>query len=79
MADVDDRPNMTMEELYEYLHYDEDLPVTLSAVREAVRRREIQPTRIGRGNFFSQKDGWDFIRSRKQPGNYSVPKSAAAQ
>ena len=53
---------MTMTELYEYLHCDEGLPVTLSGVREAVRRREIHPTRIGRGNFFSQKDGWDWIR-----------------
>lgn len=78
MADVDDRPTMTMTELYEYLRYDEGLPVTLSGVREAVRRREIHPTRIGRGNFFSQKDGWDWIKSRKQPGTYSVPKTAAA-
>jgi hypothetical protein len=78
MSDVDDRPVMTMVELYEYLHYDEGLPVTLSGVREAVRRREIEPTRLARGNYFSQKDGWDWIRSRKQSGNYSVPKPAAA-
>jgi hypothetical protein len=74
-----DRPNLTQQELYEYLHYDEDLPVTRRAITDAVLRREILPTRIGRGNFFSKRDGLEWIKSRRQAGTYSVPKTAAAR
>jgi hypothetical protein len=73
-----DRPNMTEQELYEYLRFDEDLSATKRSVHDAVLRREILPTRIGRGNFFSKRDGLDWIASRKQTGTYRV-KSAAAQ
>jgi hypothetical protein len=80
MADLSDldKPNMSEEELWEYLHYDEDLPVTRRAVKWAVLRREILPTRIGRTNYFSKRDGLDWIKSRKQTGNYSAPESRAA-
>jgi hypothetical protein len=70
--DDSDRPNLTEQELYEYLHYDEDLPVTRRAVKDAVLRREILPTRIGRGNFFSKRDGLDWIVSRRQTGIYRL-------
>jgi hypothetical protein len=68
-----DRPNLTEQELFEFLYYDENLPVTRRAVKHAVLRREILPTRIGRGNYFSRRDGLDWIVSRKQPGAYSAP------
>ncbi|MFZ0834897.1 MAG: hypothetical protein WAM92_17850 [Mycobacterium sp.] len=74
-----DRPNLTEQELYEYLHCDEDLPVTKRAVHDAILRREILPTRIGRGNYFSKRNGLDWIASRKQTGTYRVAKSAAVQ
>lgn len=73
-----DRPNLTEQALYEYLHHDEELPVTKRAVHDAILRREILPTRIGRGNFFSKRDGLDWIASRRQTGVYRA-KSAAAQ
>lgn len=74
-----DRPNLTEQELYDYLDDEEELPVTKRAVHDAILRREILPTRIGRGNYFSKRDGLDWIASRKQTGTYRVAKSAAAQ
>jgi hypothetical protein len=60
-----DRPNLTEHELFEYLHNCEDLPVTRRAIKYAVIHREIVPTRIGNGNYFSKRDGLQWIRSRK--------------
>jgi hypothetical protein len=60
-----DRPNLTEQELFEYLHNSEELPVTRRAVKYAVMRREIVPTRIGNGNYFSKRDGLEWIKSRK--------------
>lgn len=60
-----DRPNLTEQELFDYLHNTERLPVTRRAIKYAVMRREIAPTRIGNGNYFSKRDGLDWIRSRK--------------
>jgi len=69
MADLNDldRPNLTEEQLWEYLHYDEDLPVARRSVKWAVLRGEIVPTKLGRNNYFSKRDGLDWIASRKQP------------
>ncbi|WP_231111499.1 hypothetical protein [Mycobacterium avium] len=60
-----DRPNLTEQELFEYLRNDERLPVTRRAIKYAVMRREIVPTRISNRNYFSMRDGLDWIRSRK--------------
>ncbi|OBB65248.1 hypothetical protein A5758_18645 [Mycobacterium sp. 852014-50255_SCH5639931] len=60
-----DRPNLTEKELFEYLHDSEELPVSRRAIKYAVMRREIVPTRIGNGNYFSKRDGLDWIKSRK--------------
>jgi hypothetical protein len=62
-----DRPNLTEQELFEFLCYDEDLPVTRRAIKHAVIRREIVPARIGRGNYFSKRDGLDWIASLSVP------------
>lgn len=48
-----DKPNLTEEQLFEYLRDDEDLPVTRRSIKYAVMRREIRPTRIGPRNYFS--------------------------
>lgn len=66
----DEKPTMTEQELWEWLYYDEDIPVTRRTIKYAVIGREIIPTRIGNSNRFSRKDGWDWIKSRKQPGAY---------
>ncbi|PQM52518.1 hypothetical protein C5U48_09400 [Mycolicibacter virginiensis] len=67
-----DRPNLSEQELYEYLYYEEDLPVTRRGIKDAVLRREILPTRIGRGNYFSKRDGLNWIASRRQSGHYRL-------
>lgn len=79
MADLGDldRPNLTEEQLWEYLHYDENLPVARRTVKWAVLRGEIVPTKLGRKNFFSKRDGLDWIASRKQP-KVTPPISPAA-
>ena len=61
-----DRPNMTERELFEYLRYDMELPVTRRMIKYAVMRREVVPTRLGNGNYFSKRDGLEWIRSRKR-------------
>ncbi|MEO3757308.1 hypothetical protein ABGB19_03325 [Mycobacterium sp. B14F4] len=60
-----DRPNLTEQGLFEYLRDSQKLPVTRRGIKYAVLRREILPTRIGNGNYFSMRDGLDWIRSRK--------------
>lgn len=74
-----DRPNLTEQDLYEYLYLDLDLPVTRRSVKEAVKRREIRPTRLGNGNYFSKRDGLDWVKSRKQSGVYRAPEAHAAK
>jgi hypothetical protein len=74
-----DRPNLTEQELFEFLYYDEDLPVTRRAIKHAVLRREILPTRLGNGNFYSKRDGLHWVESRKQSGVYRAPETQAAQ
>ncbi|ORB29593.1 hypothetical protein [Mycolicibacterium parafortuitum] len=74
-----DRPNLTEQELFEYLFLDLDLPVTRRSVKEAVKRREIRPTRLGNGNYFSKRDGLDWVKSRKQSGVYRAPEVNTAK
>lgn len=77
--DDDDKPTMTETELWEWLKYDEGIPVTRRAIKMAVINREIEPTRLGNGNFFSRRDGLTWLRSRKQAGAYSASKVPASQ
>jgi len=39
-----DTPVLTEDELWEYLHHDEGLPVTRRTIKHVVIRREIVPT-----------------------------------
>ena len=68
--DENQKPTMTEQQLWEWLHYDEGIPVTRRAIKHAVIRREIVPTRLGNHNRYSKQDGWDFIASRRQAGAY---------
>ena len=77
--DEDHKPTMTEQELWEWLHDDEGIPVSRRAIKHAVIRREILPTRLGNANLYSKQDGWDFIAARKQSGVYRPPKHAATQ
>lgn len=65
MANLD-RPDLTEQQLFEYLLHDIELPVTRQMIHYAVIRREIVPTRLRNGNYFSKRDGLEWIRSRKQ-------------
>lgn len=85
--DEDQKPTMTEQELWEWLHYDEGIPVSRRAIKHAVINREIVPTRLGNNNYFSKQDGLDWLKSRKQPepsrfvgpNAHRAPKTAAAQ
>lgn len=69
-----DRPVLTEAELFHFLHYEEGVTsVTRSTIRWAVRRRQIIPTRIGRGHFFSKRDGLDWLENQKVTGKYAAP------
>jgi len=64
----DDDPVLTEQQLFEYLRYQRNLiSVTRHSVKHAVIEREIVPTRIGNKNWFSKRDGDEWIKSRKQP------------
>jgi hypothetical protein len=64
----DDDPVLNEQQLFEYLRYERNLiSVTRRSVKHAVIDREIVPTRIGNKNWFSKRDGDDWIKSRKQP------------
>ena len=68
MEDVD-KPVLNEAELFHYLHYEVGLTgVTPNGVKWAIRRREIQPTRLGNRNLFSKRDGLRWVESRKQAG-----------
>jgi hypothetical protein len=64
----EDDPVLNEQQLFEYLRYERNLvSVTRRSVKHAVINREIVPTRIGNRNWFSRRDGEDWIKSRKQP------------
>jgi hypothetical protein len=68
MADlIDDveKPNKTLHELWEILHYDEDLPVTLSALKKAVLADELQPTKFQNRNYYSVRDGLNWVAAQR--------------
>ncbi|VAZ71068.1 hypothetical protein LAUMK4_00287 [Mycobacterium persicum] len=81
------KPTMTEQELWEWLHYDEGIPVSRRAIKHAVIDRRITPTRFGNNNYFSKQDGWDFVAAQKQPSAtrfvgpnaHRAPKTAAVQ
>jgi hypothetical protein len=73
-----DKPVLNEQQLFEWLHYEEGLPVTRRAIKWAVLRREIIPTRLGNGNYFSKRDGLNWLESRKQYRAYPTPENRAA-
>ncbi len=59
--DDDEKPTMTEQELFEWLRYDEGIPVTRHAIKHAVIKKKIGRTKLGNGNYFSKRNGWDYI------------------
>lgn len=64
--------NLNQEQLFQKL-LEIGYPVTRYVVRMAILRREINPTRIGNGNYYSVNDGLRWIASRRQEGHYRLP------
>lgn len=61
-----DRPNLSEDQLYEFLRYSEGIEaVSRNVIKWAVIRREIVPTKIGKTNRFSKRDGLNWLASRK--------------
>lgn len=61
-----EKPTMTEQELWAWLHDDEGIPISRRAIKHAVIDRKIQPTRFGNNNYFSKRDGWDYIAAQRQ-------------
>lgn len=76
-SDPNEVANLNREQLFEKLR-EFGYPVTRYMIKQAIIHREIEPTRLGVGNYFSVNDGLRWIASRRQPGIYHAPESAAA-
>jgi hypothetical protein len=60
-----DKPRLTLVDLQEFLELDEDIPVTLRQLREAVLRGELVPTKLSNRNYFSKRDGLDWLAAQR--------------
>jgi hypothetical protein len=65
VLDEIDKPNLTLEELWEYLYYDEDLPVNLRQLRYAKLRGELVPTKLSNRNYYSRRQGLDWFAAQR--------------
>lgn len=66
VVDPLDIPNLTETQLYDKL-VSMGFPVTRRSVKWAVIEREIVPLQISGKNWFSVRDGLNWIESRRQP------------
>ncbi len=65
VLDEIDKPKHTLYELYECLYWDEDLPVTFRQLYQAVLDGELVPTKFSNKNYFSLRDGLDWVAAQK--------------
>lgn len=70
-----DRPNVTLEELWEWLYYDNDLPVTRRQLREATLNGELVATKLSNRNYYTRRQGLDWVAAQ----HGKKRKSTAAQ
>lgn len=62
-----DKPVMTQADLYTWLHDELGIVgVTRSAIKWAVTRRELIPTKIGRGLYFSKNEGLRWLEACRE-------------
>ncbi len=77
VLDQIDKRNLLVDQLADYLRDVEGLPVTRRQLRQAVLDREIIPTKLSNRNYFSIRDGLNWVASRR--GMYrGEPKPVAA-
>jgi hypothetical protein len=60
-----DRPNQKIEELWEFLHYDNDLPVSLRALKYAVLDGELVPTKLSNCNYYTRRQGLEWVAAQR--------------
>jgi hypothetical protein len=60
-----DKPNLNITELWEFLFYDEELPVTLRQLKNAALDGELVPTKLSGNNYYSRRQGLDWVTSRQ--------------
>ena len=78
VLDQIDKANLLVDELADYLRDVEGLPVTRRQLRQAVLDREIVPTKLSNRNYYSIRDGLNWVESRR--GMYrGEPKPLPAQ
>jgi hypothetical protein len=77
VLDEFDRPNLTLEGLWEWLYYDNDLPVKLRAMKYAVLHGELVPTKLSNRNFYTRRQGLDWVAA--QQGKYRKQSKWAEQ
>lgn len=77
VLDEIDRPNLTLDELQAWLYYDNDLPVTLRQLKRAVERHELVGTMLSNRNYYSQRQGLDWVAAQR--GKKRQKKTHAAQ
>jgi hypothetical protein len=64
IIDEDDTPKHRLEELCEELQ-DKKIPVSYRQLREAVLRGELVPTKLSNRNYFSLRDGLNWVAAQK--------------
>lgn len=67
--------NLNREGVFEYLT-GLGYIVTRNAIKEAIRRRELKPDRVGGRNLYSRRKARAWIHSREQAGHYHAPDEA---
>lgn len=76
VIDEIDKPNKTLQELWEILYYDEEIPVTIWELQKAVKSGELEKTQYGNRNYFSIRDGLNWLEGRRGKKR-AAPKAAA--
>lgn len=72
-----DKPNKTLREVWEFLYYDEELPVTYRQLRHAVLNDEIKPSPFSNKNYFSLQQGLDWVAAQKGKRRASAKSTAS--
>ena len=70
-----DKPNNTLEELRDWLFYDEDIPVTLRQLKGAVDDGELVPTKLSNKNYFTKRSALRWLAAQEGKKR-AAPKSA---
>lgn len=65
VLDEIDRPNLTLQELQEWLYYDNDLPVTLRQLKRAVERDELVGSMLSNRLYYSKQEGLDWVAAQR--------------